>query len=95
MFDRQGQTDRHSHTQTQIQPHRKLEDTEVHVSRRGGGESSACRMDEQQRRLEDAAQETGGHQGALLQEGWRRKLCLQDEYAAQETGGQQAIDLAI
>ena len=53
----------------------KLEDTKVNISRMGGGESSACLMDEQQRRLEDAAQETGGHQGTLLQEWWK----LEDE----------------
>ena len=73
LIDRNRQTD--IHTQTQIQDHMKLEDTKMHISRRGGGKSSACLMDEQQRRLEDAAQETGGHQGTLLQEWWK----LEDE----------------
>ena len=32
--------------------HRRLEDTKVHFSRRGGGGSSACRMEDQHKRLE-------------------------------------------
>ena len=51
MFDRQEQTDRHSHTDTNTGPH-----------------------------------ETGGHQDAYQQEGWRKKLCLLDGRAAKETG---------
>ena len=30
--------------------------------------------------------ETGGHQDAYQQEGWRKKLCLLDGRAAKETG---------